>query len=230
MSQLSAYFELMAEHPEWFHNTGEAGEIKIITDEKRILAEQKKIRARLKKEGKPTSWIDIGVLAEDQWFYVLRDMVEFPDGQTGGYIRWINRKSKEAGGFNVVLMCVQDEKVLLIRKFRHEARAWSWEFPRGFGEPGLSAEKTAIMELQEEVGIPHAELTCLTRLQEGEGGTTAFLAKISNRLEIVPDPHEGIQTYRWVTKQTLEEMIKSGQLQDSFTLWTYLLAKILAIY
>ena len=70
-----------------FRNTGEKGEIKIITEEKRILTEQKKIRAKLKKEGKPSNWIDIGILSEDPWFYTLRDMVEFPNGTVGGYIR-----------------------------------------------------------------------------------------------------------------------------------------------
>jgi ADP-ribose pyrophosphatase len=230
MSGISAYLELMKKHPEWFANTGEAGEIKIITDGKRIRSEQRKIRSQLKKEGKPAHWIDIGILAEDQWFYVLRDMVEFPDGQVGGYIRWINRKSAEGGGFNVVLMCVLDEKVLLIRKFRHEVRAWSWEFPRGFGEAGLTAEETALMELREEIGVSHAELTCLTMLREGRGGTAAFLAKIPDGSQVMPDAHEGIQTYRWVPRHMLEEMIKNGQLQDSFSLWTYLLAKLLSLY
>ncbi len=93
MNSLEKYFLLLKKKPELFKNSGDVGEIKIITDKKRILAEQKKICAKLKKEGKPLCWIDIGVLAEDQWFYVLRDMVEFPDGRMGGYIRWINRKS-----------------------------------------------------------------------------------------------------------------------------------------
>lgn len=142
MDSLRKYLALMQERPDMFRNKGEEGEIKIIADENRILFEQKKIRAKLKKEGNPPHWIDIGVLVEDQWFYILRDMVEFPDGRVGGYVRWINRKSEEGGGFNSVLMCVQGDRVLMIRKFRHEERNWSWEVPRGFGEPGLSAKKT----------------------------------------------------------------------------------------
>lgn len=69
-----------------------------------------------------SQWIDIGILAEDQWFYVMRDVVEFPDGRVGGYIRWVNRKSEEGSGFNSVLMCVQGDRVLMLRKFRHEER------------------------------------------------------------------------------------------------------------
>lgn len=227
MKSLDAYFRLLQEHPEWFRNTGESGEIKIITDEKRIHLEQKRIRARLKKQGKPTSWIKIGVLAEDQWFYILRDLVEFPDGQVGGYVRWINRKSKEAGGYNVILMCVQEGRVLLIRKFRHEARAWSWEFPRGFGEAGLSPEENALLELREEVGFSQAELICMANIPEGKGGTAVLLAKIPIEQEIHLDKHEGIQTHQWATKSTLEEMIRTGQLQDFFSLWAYALAQTL---
>ncbi|RPI92025.1 MAG: hypothetical protein EHM40_14145 [Chloroflexi bacterium] len=107
MDKLNNYLLLVQKMPSLFQNTGEAGEIKIITEKKRILNEQKKIRARLRKDGNPPHWIAIGILAEDQWFYILRDMVEFPDGKVGGYVRWINRKSAEGGGFNSVLMCVQ---------------------------------------------------------------------------------------------------------------------------
>lgn len=216
----------MEERPEMFGNTGEAGEIKIITDQKRILAEQKRIRAKLKKEGKPACWIDIGVLAEDQWFYVLRDMVEFPDGSVGGYIRWINRKSQEGGGFNSVLMCIQDDRVLMVRKFRHEERGWSWEFPRGFGEPGLSAEKNARTELQEEIGVSNAKLTCLTKVKEGKGGTAVFLVEIPADQKIILESHEGISKYRWVRMSKLEQIAKRGQLSDWFSLWAYALKRI----
>lgn len=226
MNTLIKYLALAQKHPKMFRNTGVKGEIKIITDKKHILAEQKKIRAKLKKEGMPLCWIDIGVLAEDQWFYVVRDMVEFPDGKIGGYIRWINRKSEEGGGYNVVLMCVQDYKVLMIRKFRHEERNWSWEFPRGFGEPGLSAEKNARTELLEEIGVSNAKLTCLTKVKEGKGGTAVFLVEIPKGQKITLETQEGIAKYRWVTMKRLEQLVKKGQLGDWFSLWAYTLANI----
>ncbi len=76
MNKLNNYLLLAKTMPDLFKNTGEAGEIKIILHKKRILDEHKKIRAKLKKEGNPLYWIDIGILAEDQWFYILRDMGE----------------------------------------------------------------------------------------------------------------------------------------------------------
>ena len=158
MSILNKYLTLIKENPDMFRNSGELGEIKIITDEKRILAEQKKIRAKLKKEGKPSCWIDIGVLAEDEWDYTVRDLVEFPDGRIGGFRRDLNRKNLE-GGTGVVIMPVQGNKVLLLKHYRHETRNWYWEFPRGYGTPGLSAEQNASKELSEEVGLLPKKLT-----------------------------------------------------------------------
>lgn len=226
MDTLKKYLTLMKEHPEMFRNKGEKGEIRIITDENRICAEQKKIRVKLKKEGKPLCWIDIGVLAEDQWFYILRDMVEFPDGRVGGYVRWINRKSEEGGGFNSVLMCVQGDKALMICKFRHEERNWSWEFPRGFGEPGLSAEKNARTELQEEIGVSNAKLTCLTKIKEGKGGTAVFLVEIPEEQRIILEKHEGLSRYKWIKMSQLERIVKKGQLSDWFSLWAFALTRV----
>lgn len=224
MDALKKYLTLMQDRPEMFRNKGEKGEIKIITDEQRIRAEQKKIRAVLRKEGKPVCWIDIGVLAEDQWFYILRDMVEFPDGRVGGYVRWINRKSEEGGGWNSVLMCIQGDKVLMIRKFRHEERNWSWEFPRGFGEPGSSAEKNARTELQEEIGVSAAKLKLLTKVKKGKGGTAVFLVEIPIGQKITLEKHEGLSQYKWIKMTQLEKVVKKGQLSDWFSLWAYAIA------
>ncbi|MFN8385404.1 MAG: NUDIX domain-containing protein [Anaerolineales bacterium] len=225
MNSLQKYFDLKQKRPELFQNKGEKGEIRIITNEKRILSEQKRIRAKFRKESKPTSWIDIGVLAEDEWALILRDMVEFPDGRVGGYVRWINRKSSEGGGYNSVLLCVQGDRVLMIRKFRHEERGWSWEFPRGFGEPGLSAEKNARTELHEEIGVSNAKLTCLTRVKEGRGGTAVFLVEIPKNQKITLDTSEGLSKYKWVKMSKLEQIVKKGQLSDWFSLWAFALTK-----
>jgi ADP-ribose pyrophosphatase len=225
MDALRKYLILIREHPEMFLNKNENGEIKIITDEQRINSEQKKIRARFIKEDKPACWIDIGVLAEDEWFYILRDMVEFPDGRVGGYIRWINRKSSVDGGFNVVMICVQNSQVLLIRKYRHEERDWMWEFPRGFGEPGLSPEENVIKEMKEEIGITPLRLTMLTNITEGKGGTAVFYAEISPGEVITIDIGEGLGSYRWITISQLDELVAQGKLRDWFSLWAYALVK-----
>ncbi|MDO8480021.1 MAG: NUDIX hydrolase [Candidatus Rokubacteria bacterium] len=53
--------------------------------------------------------------------------------------------------------------VLLVRQFRHLARADSWELPGGGGQPGEDPEAAAQRELREEGGYRAGRLTFLTR-------------------------------------------------------------------
>ena len=225
MDSLARYLALMQERPDLFHNPGDPGEIKIIHDPDQIRSEQQRIQEKLRAEGKPEHYIDIGILSEDHWFWVVRDMVEFPGGNVGGYIRFINRMSSGAGGFNVVVMCVRGDQVLMIRKFRHEDRNWSWEFPRGFGEPGLSAEENAQKELEEEIGTRASRLTLMALAREEKGGTAVFYAEIGPEQKITLDAGEGIESYRWVSLAELDELVAQGKLVDWFSLWAYALAK-----
>jgi ADP-ribose pyrophosphatase len=226
MKSLAKYFHLMKERPDLFRYSAEPGEIKIITEPLRIRIEQRRLQDELRAQGNPIHWVDIGMLSEDKWFWVLRDLVEFPDGKIGGYIRFINRMSNDVGGFNVILICVQNNRILLIRKFRHEERNWSWEFPRGFGEPNLSAEENARKEMLEEIGISPSQLILLTEIRESRGGTAVFYADIALGQEITLDVGEGIANYNWVTLTELREIVKQGKLSDWFSLWAYTLANI----
>jgi ADP-ribose pyrophosphatase len=58
---------------------------------------------------------------------------------------------------------VDRERVLLVRQFRHLARADSWELPGGGGLLGESPEAAAQRELREEGGYRAGRLTFLTR-------------------------------------------------------------------
>lgn len=229
MSALSKYVALMKSHPDLFRNTGETGEITIIHDVKRIWAEQKRIRAELRANGSPEEWIEIGVLAEDQWFWVVRDLVEFPNGKISGYIRFINRKSNELGGFNVIMMCSNNNQILLIRKYHHEERGFFWEFPRGFGEPGLTAEENALKELEEEIGVKAKRLKLLSMVGEGKGGTAVFYAEIAPEQTITLDVGEGIITHQWVSVEELDGLVRQGHLQDWFSIWAYTLYMMMDI-
>jgi ADP-ribose pyrophosphatase len=219
MDPMSKYLTLMQQRPELFHNTGEAGEIKILQDPERIRAEQQRIQAKLRSEGKPENWIDIGVIAEDEWEYVVRDLVEFPDGRFGGFRRNINRKYVE-GGTGVVIMPVQGDKVLLLKHFRHESRDWHWEFPRGWGASDLTAEENANKELMEEVGLLSEKLVPVWRDSE----TVFFYAEMQ-----AGEPHnqdgEAIQKIELLVIQELENWISDSKVTDWFTILTFLMAK-----
>ncbi|RJP53889.1 MAG: NUDIX hydrolase [Anaerolineaceae bacterium] len=224
MDSFAMYIALMKERPELFRNTGEKGEIKIILEPERILAEQRRIREELRAEGNPEHWIDIGVLSEDEWFWTVRDMVEFPDGHIWGYIRDINRKNQD-GGFGVVLLCIRNNEVLVIKKFRHDERCFMLEFPRGFGDPTKTAEENARNELREETSAKEARLELLTEVREGKGGTSVYVARLLPDQEIIVDHREGIGGYDWFSFSELDELVLQGKLTDHYSLWAYTLAK-----
>ena len=219
MASLTKYFKLMKEHPQLFANPEEEGVIKIITGKEKIITLQSKIKREYKESGKKPEWIDIGVLAEDEWEYIVRDLVEHPDGRIGGYTRSISRISLH-GGIAVVIMPVQGDKVLLLKHFRHETRSWNWEFPRGFGEPGLSAEQNAIKEIKEEVGLSPQKLLEVGRYP----GIVFFYAELDEGKPQKP-ADEAIQKIEFLNLDELENWIFSGQITDWFTIMAFLMVK-----
>ena len=213
----------MKEYPQLFVNPDEEGIIKIVTDVERIKTLQSEKKKEYKKAGKKPEWIDIGVLSEDAWFWVLRDLVEFPDGRIGGYLRVLNRKSLE-GGTNVVMFPVLDDKVILLRRFSHDNRDWIWEIPHGFGEPGLSADDCARKELEEETGLTPKNMTLVGRM-EGTDGATAFYYAEMMKGETKPDIGEGISKCEFVSLPEFEQRLLSGKITDWFATITYLMCK-----
>ena len=207
------YIDLIKERPELFRNSGEEGEIRILTGSEAIMS----IEEELQKE--------IGILYEDDYIILLRDAVIFPDMSRGTYIRIIPR---EADG-GVVILPVLEEKILLLRHYRHSLRRFVWEVPRGFGEAGLTAEENAVKELAEETGIIDPVLEYLGKVCPDSGTrsdqVSVFRVKLSPAYTFKSrDEKEGIDAYRLVSKRELRELVGSGDMIDGFTLSAVALA------
>lgn len=219
MDFLNKYLSLVGERPELFRNTGEEGEVKVITDPDRIHIEHERLLEKFRAAGKPENWVDIGVLAEDEWEYVVRDLVEFADGRIGGWRRNINRIVTQ-GGIGSVIMPVQGDKAILLKHFRHEDRAWFWEFPRGWGTPGLTAEQNAIKELKEEISLTPQKIFQVWR----EPTAAFFYAEVEDG-----EPHtqdgEAIQKIELIGLKELEARIMDGDITDWFTVLAFLMAQ-----
>ena len=63
---------------------------------------------------------------------------------------------RHPGGAAVVALDEQ-ERVCLLRQYRHAAGGWLWELPAGKLEPGEAAQLTAQRELEEEAGLQAAD-------------------------------------------------------------------------
>jgi ADP-ribose pyrophosphatase len=86
-----------------------------------------------------------------------------------------------------VVPFVDADHVLLVRQFRHLARADSWELPGGGGLPGETPEAAAQRELREEGGYRAGRLTYLTRFYP----SSAYLDETAHCYigeELAPDP------------------------------------------
>lgn len=219
------YQELISQHPRLFAN--EDAIFKIITEPQRIVAWKEETRQKLKQKGLPVAWAEIGLLFNDPYFIILRDLVEFPDGRLGGYARLINQADLE-GGQGVVVLPALDEKILIQYNYRHPTRSWHWEVPRGFGEPGVSAEEQAHVEIREETGGKIQQIVDLGSYHNNtgmEGVTTRlFFAQLISVGE--PSKAEGIEKFKWVTIEEFETLIRDGEITDGFTIAAYTRAKL----
>lgn len=215
------YITLTQKYPNTFDNSD--GELEIVLDKEKLVEEQENLYSIADAKKHPRHWYNLGVVAEDAWVVVLRDLVKFPDGKYGGYIRTINRKSQlEQSGKDVVILVKIDTKFLLIKHFRHEDRKWHWECPRGFGEQGLSPKENAIKEIEEETGLM---VNSIQQLDNNAERVAYFLADCTGNIFNL-DKSESISDILLVDKNRLKEMISNCEIDDMYTLRAYILAEL----
>lgn len=220
------YSELATKFPHLFSNQSAA--LRIITNVDEIGEWQKHKREQLRQSGKSSEWANIGVVFDDPFFVILRDLVEFPGGFRNGYVRLYARTYLEGGAAIVVILPEMDGKLLLIRQFRHATRSWHWEIPRGFGEVGIDSISQAIIELREEVDGVISEIVDLGDMYHNaafDGNpVNLFLTRMISIGK--SQVEEGISETQWISVSKLEEMIADGEITDGFTIAAYTRAKL----
>jgi ADP-ribose pyrophosphatase len=83
---------------------------------------------------------------------VREDQLELPDGRLRTY------PVMSLGASAGVLPFLTEDRVILVRQYRHVIQDFSWEVPGGGMEPGESPADTAQRELREEAGYRAAHL------------------------------------------------------------------------
>lgn len=220
MSDLAGYFALVKARPELFYNP--PGGIEILLQESEIHQAEEHVAEKLRKAGAPPEWAQVGVAFKDQYFEILRDAVRFPDGSLGTYIRSVPSLNPFPG---VAILPVWQGQVLLIRHFRHGARTWLLEIPRGFGM-GPDPRQSARQELIEEIGAAEISLVDLGEANpDGSGSSVVafFYASVGSYGQ--PELGEGITDIVPTPVPDFERMIGGGELKDGFLLMAYGLAR-----
>lgn len=219
------YRELMISNPVIFTNKNAL--FKIVTDEG-IIKEWISIKkVELASKKLPQEWGDIGIVYEDPYIIILRDLLEYPDGHLHSYFR-ILKSADLRRGQSIVVLPVINSKILLMRQFRHPTRQWHWEIPRGFGEPDISPEDNAKKELLEEIGGEISELINLGIYHSDTGlmgdNVQLFLAHLNSVGDVCID--EGIVSYKLIDIREIEKMIRDSEITDGYTIAAYTRAKL----
>jgi 8-oxo-dGTP pyrophosphatase MutT (NUDIX family) len=168
----------------------------------------------------PGSWPvrDSTVMARGHIVTVRRDTVELPNGEL------VPREVVEHPGAVAILALDDEDRVLMIRQYRHPVGATLWEIPAGLrdvaGEPLL---ETARRELLEEAGVRAATWRVLADYASSPGITTErlriFLARNLTvvppaQREYVPEHEEAYLTTAWVPLADAVRAILAGELHN----------------
>jgi len=133
---------------------------------------------------------------------------------------------RHPGGAAIVALD-SDDRVYLLRQYRHAAGGWLWELPAGKLEAGEAAETTAARELVEEAGLDAARWESLGKLVATPGFCDEiihlFLARDLNEVQSQPEAHELFELHR-IPLDTAIGLVNDGTIYDAKTMVGLMLA------
>lgn len=160
--------------------------------------------------------VRLGIIYQSRFHTMVVDLVRKQDGTLLPYERLV----KTAEGNSVVMVPFCGGKIILLKQFRHALGDFQYCFPRGFGEPGLSPEENARKEIREELNCDAQDFRLLghTVADSGVCGEKVHIFRCTVTNPSVDILQENIAAYTAVTESELRDMIRSGQIDDGFTL------------
>lgn len=127
---------------------------------------------------------------------------------------------RHPGGAAAVALDEQD-RVCLLRQFRHAADGWLWELPAGKLDPGETPFDTARRELSEEAGLMAGEWTDLGLMHSSPGVFTEVIHLwLARQLERLPHRHEDEELIEihWLPLNQALDWCNDGTITDAKTL------------
>ncbi|ANO35432.1 hypothetical protein A6E01_19660 (plasmid) [Vibrio breoganii] len=145
---------------------------------------------------------------QNEFATLYNDMVRFPDGTKGHYIRFLWNVD-----YGVAVIPRKHDKIMLIREFRHVRRAWGWQIVMGFGEDHITPKECAEMELYEETGCVAKSIELVGKIP---GPTLIHLyeVEIGEQYEPVREGTEAISDVRYFSKEEVRELLNTGQVVE----------------
>jgi ADP-ribose pyrophosphatase len=127
---------------------------------------------------------------------------------------------RHPGGAAIVALD-SDNRVCLLRQYRHAAGGWLWELPAGKLEPGEPPETTAARELIEEAGLQASRWETLGKFIATPGFCDEiihlFLAQDLREVDSQPEVHELFEVHR-IPLATALGQVYDGTIFDAKTM------------
>ena len=143
------------------------------------------------------------------------DTVQLPNGATAEL-----EIVHHPGGAAVVALDAEN-RVCLLRQYRHAAGGWLWELPAGKLDNGEAPLLCAQRELEEEAGMQAADWQSLGKIVSSPGVFTEVIHLYHARaLSAVPtrmEEHEVIEVH-WLPWAEALRMAQAGEIEDAKTL------------
>ena len=199
------------------------GEVEILTDPRLIHQAQenqkkKSLQAGLSEDQAEKS-TQLGIVTQDAYWVVVRDPVRFPSGFVATYDRLFHQnhfKAKKTG--SIILPVNEEGKIALILTYRHPARSWEVELPKGSAEAGEGYQQAAARELKEETGLIARQLVDLGEVSFAVVGPSrphVFYAQVQTKQQVNPqrDISEAIRKVIWLTEQECMTAFRKNRIE-----------------
>jgi len=153
------YLEFISKYPKYFSLKGDykKGEIEVVTDISLFSKCEESSAKIMMESGTGTADAEkrarIGIRDENRWGILICEPLRFSNGTYGTFVRPISWGALDSGIAGVVMAAsLSDGRLIFLKNYRPNVRAWCLEFPRGAKDPGVSLLNNVKKELSEEMG------------------------------------------------------------------------------
>jgi len=162
---------------------------------------------------------------ENTVFSVFADHIVDKNGhQVERYLSVVPQCLLEDTIAGVAVLPVDEDKIGLIRVFRHPLGRWSWEAIKGHAEQGEDVRSAAIRELHEETGFLVAsehlvDLGAVTpEAAVIKARTRLFTAVVTGKIRSAIDGELGHGEMAFYNREEIDNLIAQGEIEDASTL------------
>ncbi len=165
------------------------------------------------------------LIAENRMFEIYFDHVVAQD-QTAvpEYLVVVPKQRTPDGVTGVAILPVMNEKIALLKIYRHAIESWSWEIPRGFVEYQEDTLKSVARELEEETGLQcHRENIRSLGFIDADAGTLSakiqlFAGVDCEAVRPFAADEMGHLKMEFFTVEEIHTMIEQSEIRDPSTL------------